>query len=119
MSRRNLELPRSPDGIDGLSTPPGGLVAEAMIVAVMGPAERDRELVADLAPHCAGLGKPKMVGVSRASAANQTRLRCNKLEMAFIAMPTRLADREFAFLDFGGSSLGLKMCRRRHGIISD
>ena len=58
----------------------------------MGPAERDRELVADLAPHCAGLSEPKMVGVSWASPANQTRLRCNELEMAFIAMPTRLAD---------------------------
>ena len=85
----------------------------------MGPAERDRELVADLAPHCAGLSEPKMVGVNWASPANQTRLRCNELEMAFIAMPTRLADRELAFLDFGWGSVGLKMCRRWHGIISD
>src|ERR1700682_227929 len=29
------QLPRSPDGIDGLSTPPGGLVAEAIVVAVI------------------------------------------------------------------------------------
>jgi hypothetical protein len=43
MSRRNPELPRSPDGIDGLSTPPGGLVAEAMIVPVMGSAQRHCE----------------------------------------------------------------------------
>jgi hypothetical protein len=78
----------------------------------MSPAERDRELIADLAPHCAGLGEPKMVGVSGPSPANQTRLRCNELEMAFIAMPTWLADRELAFLDFGGGTFGLKMCRR-------
>jgi len=84
----------------------------------MGPAERDRELIADLAPHCAKLGEPKMMGVSGPSPANQTRLRCNELEMAFIAMPTRLADRELAFLDFGGGSVG-KMCRRWHGTISD
>ena len=86
---------------------------------MMGPAERDRELIADLAPHRAGLGEPKMVGVSGPSPANQTRLRCNELEMAFIAMPTRLADRELAFLDFCGSSFGSKMRRSRHGIISD
>ena len=85
----------------------------------MRPAERDCEFVADLAPHCAGLSEPQMVGVSRASPANQTRLRCNELEMAFIAMPTRLADRELAFLDFGWGSVGLKLCRRWHGIISD
>ena len=85
----------------------------------MGPAQRDRELIADLPPHCAGLGEPKMVGVSGPSPANQTRLRCNELEMAFIAMPTRLADRELAFLDFRGSSVGLKISRRWHGIICD
>jgi hypothetical protein len=47
--RRNPELPRSPDGIDGLSTPAGGLVAEAMIVSVMGSAQRHCEFVADIA----------------------------------------------------------------------
>ena len=80
-----------------------------MIVAVMSPAQRDRELVADLASHRARLGEPKMVGVSGASAADQTRLRCDELEVAFIAMPTRLADRELAFLDLGGSGIGLKI----------
>ena len=73
----------------------------------MSSAQRYGELVADLAPHRAGLGEPKMVGVSGPSPANQTRLRCNELEMAFIAMPTRLADRELAFLDFGVSGVGL------------
>ena len=75
---------------------------------MMGPAERNRELIAGLAPHRAGLGESKMVGVSRASAANNTRLRRNKFEMSFIAMPTRLTQREFIFLDFGGGSVGLK-----------
>ena len=72
-----------------------------------------REFVADLASHCAGLGEPQMVGVSGASAADQTRLRSDKFEMAFIAIPARLADRELAFLDFGGSGVDLKMCRSR------
>ena len=90
-----------------------------MIVPVMGSAEWDRELIAHLASHRTGLGEPKMVSVSGPSPANQTRLRGNELEVAFIAMPTRFADRELAFLDFGGSSVGLKICRRWHGIISD
>ena len=85
----------------------------------MGSAQRYGELVAHLESHRAGLGEPQMVGVGGASPANQTRLRCNELEMAFIAMPTRLADRELALLDFGGSSVCLKICRRWHGIISD
>ena len=88
-----------------------------MVVPVMRSAQRYGELVADLASHCAGLSEPKMVGVSWASPANQTRLRCNELEMAFIAMPTRLADRELAFLDFAGSAFGLKMCRGRRIVI--
>ena len=74
----------------------------------MGPAERNRELVANLASHRAGLGESEMVGVSGTSAANKTRLRRNELEVGFVAMPTRLTDRELAFLDFGGSIVGLK-----------
>ena len=76
-----------------------------MVVAVMGSAQRYGELVADLAPHRAGLSEPQMVGVSGASPANQTGLRCDKFEMGFVAMPTRLADCELAFLDFGGSGV--------------
>jgi len=45
---------------------------EAVIVSVMGPTERDRELVADLASHRAGLSESKVMGVGRASSADQT-----------------------------------------------
>jgi hypothetical protein len=89
-----------------------------MVVAVMGSTKRHSEFVADLASHRARLSESQMVGVSWTSPADQTRLRRNELEVYFIAMPTRLTDRELAFLDFGGSSVGLKMCRRWHGIIS-
>jgi len=71
LARRNPELPRHPDRINGLSPPPGGLVvAKAMVVPVMRSAQRDREFVADLASHRAGLSESQMVGVSGASAAN-------------------------------------------------
>src|SRR4030081_2399026 len=88
-----------------------------MVVTVMGSAQRYRELIAHLAPHRAELREPQMVGVGGASAADKTRLRRHELEMGFIAMPTRLADRELAFLDFGGSSVGLKMRRSRRIVI--
>src|SRR5712691_7290852 len=88
-----------------------------MVVPVMGSTEWYRELVADLASHRAGLSESQMVGVSGASAANQTWLRCNAFEVGFIAMSARLADRELAFLDFGGSSVGLKRCRSRRNVL--
>ena len=44
------------DRIDGASFPPGDFVAGAMVVTVTGPAQRHREFIADLTPHCAGLG---------------------------------------------------------------
>jgi len=85
-----------------------------MVFTVMGSAQRYREFVADLAPHRAGLSVPEMVIVRGASPANQTRLRCYELEVGLVAVPARLADDEFAFLDFGRSGVGLKLCRRRY-----
>lgn len=105
--RRNPEHPRRGDGINSPSLPPGDFVAEAMVVAVMRPAQRYREFVADLAPHRAVLGEPQMMGISRASPAHQARLRCHELEMRFVTIPTGLANRELAFLDFGVSGVGL------------
>ena len=88
-----------------------------MVVPVMGSAQRYRELVTDLASHRAGLSESQVVGVSWTSPADQTRLRRNELEVCFITMPTRLADRERTFLDFGGSSVGLLMCRSRRTVV--
>ena len=90
-----------------------------MVIMVMRPAQRYCELVADLAPHCALLGEPQMVCISGASAANQTRLRCNKLEMRLVAMPTPLADRKLALIDFGGSGAGLNVGWNWRGIFTD
>jgi hypothetical protein len=57
-----------------------------MDVTVMGSAQRYREFIADLESHCSRLSEAQMVGVSGTSAADQTRLRCNELEMAFKAL---------------------------------
>jgi hypothetical protein len=60
-----------------------------------------------------------MVGVSGASAADQTGLGGNELEMSFVAMPAWFADCEFAFLDFGGTNVGLSGRRNLHRIFID
>ena len=44
-----------------------------------------------------------MVGVGRASRANQTRLRSNESEVGFVAKPTRLAEGQHALVDLAGS----------------
>jgi hypothetical protein len=62
-----------------------------------------------------------MVGVGGASAADQTRVRRHKLEVGFVAVAARLADSEETFVNFCGSSVGLKRCRsgtRSKGAIS-
>ena len=107
---RNPKYARGGDGIDSPSPPPGDFVSEAVVVPVMGSAQRYRELVADLAPHRAGLCEPQMVGVCGASAADQTRLRGHEYEVGLVAVATWLADGELAFLDFGGTGFGLERC---------
>src|SRR4030081_1341815 len=90
-----------------------------MVVPVMSSTQRYGEFIAHLASHPARLRESQMVGISRASPTHQTRLRCNELEVRFIAMPTQLAEGQLAFVDFGGNGVGLKMRRRRTGLWRD
>src|SRR5665213_2899313 len=108
--RRNPEQPRRRHGVDRPPPPPGDFVSEAVVVPVVGSAQGDREFVADLAPQRAGLGEPQMMGISRASAADQTGLRGHEFEVGLVAMAARFADGELAFLDFGGTGFGLERC---------
>src|SRR5580693_6420604 len=113
-SRRNPQLPRRTQRIDGLPAPPGLLVTEAMIVPVMRSAKRHGEFVPDLASQRAGLSEPQVVSIGRNSAAYQTGVRSDKPEVGLVAMSARLADQNLALLDFAGSRVGLKMsCVRR------
>ena len=88
-----------------------------MVVTVMGPAQRYRELVADLASHRPGLSEPQMVGVSGASPADETGLRCNELKVGFVAKTAHLAEREHALVDFARNSFGMKIGRSRRVVI--
>jgi hypothetical protein len=88
-----------------------------MVVTVMGPAHRDSEFMADLASHCAGLGEPRLWASAGLLPQIQTRLGCDKLEVPLVAVPPRLADGEFARLDFGGSGGGLELRRSRRDFV--
>jgi hypothetical protein len=89
-----------------------------MVVAVMRSAKRHGEFVADLSSYRPRLRKAEMVGVGGTSAANQTWMRCDEFEMALVAMPARLADREFALLDFARSGR-LEKCQSCGRVVGD
>jgi hypothetical protein len=74
-------------------SPPDPFVAAPVQLAVMGPAERHCEFVADLASQDASLRELEMVGIGWAAATRQTRLRADELEVISVAQPQRPADR--------------------------
>ena len=60
-----------------------------------------RKLVADFQSNGSGLGKAQVMRIRGLSAADQARLRCDKLEMRLVASPLGFANSELAFVDFG------------------
>src|ERR1700733_10684603 len=49
--------------------------------------------------------------------ARASGLQGNEFEVSFVAMAARFADRELAFVDFGGSSISLKECRSQRVVV--
>ena len=60
-----------------------------MQLAMMGAAERHRELIADLEAEASGLREAQVMGIRRLAAANHTGLCGDKLAMAFVAPSSR------------------------------
>ena len=77
------------EGIDTQLQPPFPFFGGAMHLAVMHPAERHREFIADLAAECHGLREAQMMGVCGLAAANEARLRRDKFPVLLVAQPTR------------------------------
>jgi hypothetical protein len=61
-------------------------------------AERNSEFIAGLARHRPVLGKPKMVGLRRASATDEARLLRHKLDMVAIADAARFRKLQQTFI---------------------
>ena len=66
---------------------------------MMGTAERDCELVANLAAERLGLGEADVMGVGRGGATENARLRCDVAEMVLVAEAAGFAEGERALVD--------------------
>ena len=69
--------------------PPDGFIPAAMHLSVMSPAQRNRELVADLPAKRWRLGKAQMVSIGGPTTTDQTRLLGNGFNVLPIANATR------------------------------
>ena len=87
------------DRIDAGLPPPAALVAGAMHRPVMPATERDRELIADLAAECAGLGKAQVVGIRGLAAAHETCLLGDIAQVLPVAIAPRRGDRQHTLVD--------------------
>jgi hypothetical protein len=76
-----------------------------MQLPVMTTAEWHRKFIADFQTNAARLGESKMMRVARLSTADQTRLRCDKLEMSFVTQPFGLGNGELALVDPTGTRI--------------
>ena len=76
-----------PDGL-----PPQRFVARAVEGAVVGAAERDRELIADLAAERPALGKAQVVRVAGLAAAHEAGPGGDELEVGVVAVAARVSD---------------------------
>jgi hypothetical protein len=70
--------------------PPRGFIAATMELTMMSAAQRDGELIADLASERAALREAQMVRVRRLPAANEARLRGHISDVVAVANAARL-----------------------------
>ena len=70
-----------------------------MDLAVVSAAQRDRELVADLAPQGGVLRKPQMMSIRRLATTDETRLLGDVSNVVAVADPAWLRQGEGAFVD--------------------
>jgi hypothetical protein len=75
--------------INASLVPPDGFIPAAMDLTVMSPAQRNRELVADLPAKRRRLHKAQMMSISGPTSADQTRLLGDGFNVLPIANATR------------------------------
>jgi hypothetical protein len=71
--------------------PPRDFVCALVQSAMMGAAERNRELIADLPSHGAWLCETQMVCIGRTSTTHQAGLRSDECPMVFVSLAPDLA----------------------------
>ena len=83
------KLARQRDGLETGFRPPVRFLAGAVQFAMMCPAQRDGEFVADLEAETAGLRKPQMMGIAGLAPANEARLFGHEPQMGLVPQATR------------------------------
>ena len=94
---------RRHDRINTRLVPPCRLVAGAMDFAMVATAQRDGELIADLAAERSTLRETQMMGVGWTSTTNQTRLLRDIPDVVAVADTAWLGESESAFVDCAGA----------------
>jgi hypothetical protein len=87
--------------IDAGSLPPRPLIAGAAHCAVMGAAERNRELVAGLAAECRRLHLAQVMRVGWLAAPDEAGLLRHEPQVVAVAVAARRGDRQRALVDAG------------------
>ena len=81
--------------------PPCRFIPLTMHFTMMSAAQRDRELIADLAAEGAGLRKANMMGIAGLAPAHEARLQAYEVPMLLVAIAPWLTESEQAFIDLG------------------
>ena len=98
------------DWVNSSRLPPCTLIGRAVNRAMMHPAKRYREFVADLTTEGPRLHEPKMVRIRGFARADEAGLRCNKAEMVFVAVATRRANRKNTLVNAIGDARLQQSC---------
>jgi hypothetical protein len=98
-TRLEPQRSRCRDWVDRGFAPPLSFIAVAVKFAMMPTAERDGELVADLASKRSGLGKAQVMGVTGLATADKTGLLRHMADVVTIADPARLGEWQKTLVD--------------------
>ena len=97
--RLEPQAPGSGEWIDSGLAPPFGFIAIAVELTMMPAAQRDGELIADLAAKCTALREAQVVGIAGLAATDQARLMSHMPDVLAIPHPARLRERQGALVD--------------------
>jgi hypothetical protein len=83
------QRPSNDGRIDAGVLPPPGFIAATVDLAMMSSAQRNGELIADLAPEGSALRKAEVVSIHGSSAADQAGVADDRLNVLPITNPAR------------------------------
>ena len=86
--------------VDRHRSPPYLLAPGLVVLAVVGPAQRDREFIAGFASHGAGLGEAEVMRVRGCTRTDQTGLGCHKPQVLLVALATGFAKGKYTLVNF-------------------